>query len=140
MDENIEIGRRLRQFGEDKFGTMAEFAKSLGILPQNLNQLLNGERRPGIRMQERLRNLGCPIEWLMYGETSAVTNAKYNYLVEKKWRENNPDKAKILDYLEGVGITNVEQLKALFNPAGIAEDVAAILQKRIEEVTGVKKK
>ena len=35
--------------------------------PESLYQYLTGDHSPGRSMQERLRRLGCDIEWLMTG-------------------------------------------------------------------------
>lgn len=47
---------------------MAEFARQLGVSPQNINKYLSGKMQPGALMQKRLRELGCDIEWLMIGK------------------------------------------------------------------------
>jgi transcriptional regulator with XRE-family HTH domain len=60
---------RLRQWGKEHFKTMAAFAVALGMNPSNLNDYLSGRTLPGNSLQERLRALGCDIEWLMTGTT-----------------------------------------------------------------------
>ncbi len=65
--ENIEIGKRLRIFGEKNFSSMAEFAEAMGIRPQNLNELLNGIRNPGKKTLDRLEKIGCNRQWLLFG-------------------------------------------------------------------------
>lgn len=67
ISEKEKIGKRLREFGEGKFDSIAEFARALGMAPQNLNSYLSGLFTPGNKMQARLRDLGCDIEWLMTG-------------------------------------------------------------------------
>lgn len=49
---------------------MSDFARALTMEPPSLTKYLNGSQRPGFVMQERLRELGCDIEWLMTGKKS----------------------------------------------------------------------
>ena len=65
MKKYIEIGKRLRKFGEDNYSSMTMFAKAIGLLPQTLNNYLSGDARPGNILQEKLRAVNCDIEWLM---------------------------------------------------------------------------
>ncbi|MEW5804989.1 MAG: S24 family peptidase, partial [bacterium] len=58
-------------WGLEHFETLTEFAKKLGIAPQNLNNYLSGKRIPGNKLKYRLENLGCDITWLMTGHTAA---------------------------------------------------------------------
>lgn len=76
MGEFATIGKRLREFGEKRYGTMAEFARALDVIPQTLNGYLIGIQRPGNVMQDRLRKLGADIEWIMTGKSyrEAATN------------------------------------------------------------------
>ncbi len=65
--ENIQIGNRLRAFGEKNFSSMAEFARALDIAPQNMNGLLNGSRSIGKNLLKKLDSLGCNNQWLLFG-------------------------------------------------------------------------
>lgn len=67
LSKNTEISARLRDFGGKKFVSMAEFARALKISPQGFTKYLNGSQQPGNMVQQRLRALGCDIEWLMTG-------------------------------------------------------------------------
>jgi SOS-response transcriptional repressor LexA len=64
---NIQIGERLRQFGEQRYPTLVDFAEALGISSESLHQYLAGKSKPGNKLQTRLRSVGCDIEWLMTG-------------------------------------------------------------------------
>jgi transcriptional regulator with XRE-family HTH domain len=68
------VAKRLTEFGEERFGSdhgaKAKFAEALEISPQQLQNLLRGRSGVGARTQERLRALGCDIEWLMTGKDS----------------------------------------------------------------------
>ena len=70
MSPKVEIGRRLREFGQGRYPSMSAFAEALGVSPSQINNYLSGRRTPGNKMQSRLRDLGCNIEWLMTGYTT----------------------------------------------------------------------
>ena len=67
MATKDEIALRIRQFGEQNYGSMVAFARALGILPSNLNKYLRGSLVPGPIMEKRLRELGCDPTWLLTG-------------------------------------------------------------------------
>lgn len=72
MDEKTQISKRFKEFGQQKFGSergwMARFAEALAMDPGALRNYLIGDRIPGSRMQSKLREFGCDIEWLMTGK------------------------------------------------------------------------
>jgi transcriptional regulator with XRE-family HTH domain len=83
MSINTEIGARLRQFGEHKYTSMAEFARALKIKPQQIYDYFNGKSAPGNRMQDKLRVLGCDINWLMTGMDREEANRKFSEMVAR---------------------------------------------------------
>lgn len=76
------IGDRLREFGETKFGKrgMSKLAAALNIPPQSLNNYLKNSQKPGNIMQEKLRNIGADVEYIMTGKRSKVIESDYNAL------------------------------------------------------------
>lgn len=56
---------QLRSYGLDRFGSMKEFSKKLGITPQNLNGYLSGERKPGRVFLARLAEIGFDVSVLL---------------------------------------------------------------------------
>src|SRR5579862_3072194 len=66
--ETTAIGQRLRAWGRERYGSMAEFARVLEIHPQTLNKYLQGEMKPGNELQTKLRTLGADIEEMMTGK------------------------------------------------------------------------
>ncbi len=70
--KSTPIGTRLAEFGKKKFGDVwgwqTRLAEALGISASSMRHYLSGIRQPGNEMQSRLRDIGCDIEWLMYGE------------------------------------------------------------------------
>lgn len=67
----MSVTDRLNEFVTDKYGNKhgykSLFAKELGVSPGQAVQYLTGERIPGNKIQQKLRNIGCDIEWLMTG-------------------------------------------------------------------------
>jgi len=70
MIDNSSIFDRFMKFGRAKYGDRhgwkKTFAEALGITPQALNTIIQRESF-GISIQEKLRDLGCDVEWLMTG-------------------------------------------------------------------------
>ena len=71
MPESVEIGTRFEEWGKRQFGGergwLKKCADSLGLDSSSLKKYLKGQVVPASRMQEKLRALGCDIEWLMTG-------------------------------------------------------------------------
>ena len=63
-----EIGPRLRSVA-DRFheGNKSELARSLGMKPSSFAKYLNGDRRPGAVVLEKLSRMGVDINWLLTG-------------------------------------------------------------------------
>lgn len=63
-------GQRIRDFGEGKFGKrgMSKLAEALHISPQALTTYLNNSRIPGHVFQQKLRELGADVEYIMTGK------------------------------------------------------------------------
>jgi transcriptional regulator with XRE-family HTH domain len=140
MSIKHEIGARLRQFGEGKFGSMAEFARALGIRPQNLNQYLNGLRVPGNRMKERLEELGCDPIWLITGMHKELLDHRYYESVKYQIRELMPEEFAMINFLNQIGITTRQELEDFLNPENVVKDVAMVMRERMEKYKIKKKK
>jgi len=139
MGVKHEIGARLRQFGEGKFRSMAEFARALGIRPQNLNQYLSGRQLPGNKMKDRLQELGCDPAWLILGMHKELVNHRYLESIKHQARELMKDDFAMLDYFKKIGIDNLEALEKFCDPQNIAQDVAMVLRERIAKYKITKK-
>jgi phage repressor protein C with HTH and peptisase S24 domain len=70
-DISHEIAERLIEFGQSLFGSKhgwkTRFAEYLGMDIQGLNPYLKGQK-PGNFIQDRLRSVNAPVEWIMTGE------------------------------------------------------------------------
>jgi len=73
MPKNAKLAHRLREWMGKQYGSVNAFALALDVSQPSASQYLNGARVPGNKMQSRLRDLGCDIEWLMTG----VSNKDY---------------------------------------------------------------
>jgi hypothetical protein len=88
MVSKEEAGRRIRQFGQSRFKTMAEFRRALGFKSdQHLYCYLRGESYPGFELLDKLRRLGCNIDDLMRDEgAAALAEQKAEYGTGKEIR------------------------------------------------------
>ena len=106
-----DIPQRLCQFGIDLFGDKrgwkTRFAEALGISTGAMQMYLTGQRRPGNELHEKLRILGCDIEWLMTGikgginmtleAVSIIKIPVYDFNKIKEWEMTTKNKAS--DYI-----------------------------------------
>jgi transcriptional regulator with XRE-family HTH domain len=71
-NKNEDILNRLIAFGQsrvgDNWGWKSRFAQLVGISNQHLNHILSGRQKIGPAILERLRRIGCDIDWLLTGE------------------------------------------------------------------------
>lgn len=73
MIDKIEIGKRLKFFGEKNFKNLTHLAALLEMKPQSLNSYIAGKSVPGGEILARLSSLGCDIDWLLRGEESGIS-------------------------------------------------------------------
>jgi phage repressor protein C with HTH and peptisase S24 domain len=66
----MTIGNRLKQFAEQNFDRLQDFAAALGMKLPSLYDYFNGKTQPGTPILLKLHNLGCDINWLLTGEKS----------------------------------------------------------------------
>ncbi|MFI5251643.1 MAG: LexA family protein [Bacteroidota bacterium] len=62
------VAKRLREVGIERYGTLAEFARTLEMKAQSLNDYLSGKSLPGNKLQARLRDLNFDVEFIMTGK------------------------------------------------------------------------
>lgn len=107
MPEKKDVGRRLRQFADNNFNSIAEFAKQLGMQRQQLYGYFSGDTYPGGEILIKLGKLGCDLNWLLIGETKAmVKEAASQYDV------NSALEKKLIDhFLESYNSLQLENKK-----------------------------
>lgn len=59
------LGEKLRQFGQIKFGTAKALAEALGMEPGSFHKYLQGTRKPGTEILQKLLSFGCDVNWLL---------------------------------------------------------------------------
>jgi transcriptional regulator with XRE-family HTH domain len=125
-----EIGQRLRQFGEKEFKSMADFARALGIRPQNLNAYLSGRRTPGNKLEEKLRGMKCDMIWLQHGKSRELINHQFNVALGNIVNAQGDRIVSKEDYdflreAKSRGIDSIERLDSILRPVMmVAETVA----------------
>ena len=67
----MQIGEKIRLFGEQNFKRIKDFAEALDMPPSSLQIYMRGESGPGPKMLARLRKLGCDLNWLFDDEETA---------------------------------------------------------------------
>ncbi len=61
----MPLGEKLRQFGQNKFGTAKALAEALGMEPGSFHKYLQGTRKPGTEILQKLLSFGCDLNWLL---------------------------------------------------------------------------
>ncbi len=89
----MSLGKRLKEFAENNFSTIADFTQQLGIIRENAYRYFNDTVSPGSDILIRLAELGCDINWLLTGNYSVK---KSNYVNIDTIENNNSP--KILEY------------------------------------------
>ncbi len=143
--EKAKIARRLREFGEMKYGKMADFARALGVEPQVLHNYLGGRVSPGAKMLARLRALGCDIAWLMYGEHEQEIHDQFELFVKRKAEmlrggTVRNDELEILAYLRSMGVATLNELTTVIDSEKINLHFADKLSKKMKGTSGAKAK
>lgn len=76
--DKYQVGTRLKEFLYKNFPTMEEAAEALGTTVGSLrNSYFNGKSLPGAEILLRLIELGCDLQYLMYGKKSPKSSNPY---------------------------------------------------------------
>lgn len=70
-------GDRLKEFAEKNFGSQAKLAAELGMTPQAMSSYVKGKRNVGFRLAEKLKEVGCDIDWLKTGVRKITAAERY---------------------------------------------------------------
>ena len=123
MPVKLEIGHRFRQFGEERYSSMAEYARALNIKPRQLYDYFNGKSLPGNKLQEKLRALGCDLNWLLTGLDREETNKKFSEMVARiSQQEVTKDEMEIVAILRVLEITTPTDFHIYFDYARAVQD------------------
>jgi transcriptional regulator with XRE-family HTH domain len=130
MNKHVEIGKRLRKWGIGKYGSVGAFASALGIVSEGISPYLSGKARPGNKMQDKLRALGCDIDWLMTGLDKEETNKKFSEMVARiSQQELTKGEMEIVAILRTLEIAEPIDFHIYF-------DYAQAVQDKIKKGTG----
>lgn len=61
------FGIRLKEFADQKFGSIYAMSKAIGISQPNITRYVRGEVQPTKILFEKLLEVGCDLEWLLTG-------------------------------------------------------------------------
>lgn len=111
----MSIGERLNEFAVkrhgSKHGYKTLFAKELGMTSNTLSHYLNDKLLPGNGLQQKLRELGCDIEWLMTGrEMKTVAVYPREYVEQSGFIPVTEEPVPLYD-----SAATIEQLRAQIN-------------------------
>lgn len=117
MPEKKDIGRRLREFANNNFTSIAELAKELGMQRQQLYGYFGGDSYPGGEILIKLGKLGCDLNWLLLGEPK--------YIVKEatlKYDVNETLEQKLIDHFLESYNSLQEENKKLKKQIGVDDD------------------
>jgi transcriptional regulator with XRE-family HTH domain len=87
----MKIGGKIKAFGIKQFGSVTEFAKALGMEPQNLYDYFSKGIMPGAEFLMELKKMGCDMNWLLSEEEDSpalVKEPAVEYKVNQLEKEN----------------------------------------------------
>ena len=87
------LGDRMREFGNQHYENLTEFARALGVVQPVVSRYINNKSDPGSALLLRLEHLGCSIDWLLTGK-KVVVNIINSYPVRKNL---NMDSEEIIE-------------------------------------------
>lgn len=61
------FGKRLKEFADQKFGSITALSKAIGISQPNMARYVKGDVQPTKVLFEKLIEVDCDIEWLLTG-------------------------------------------------------------------------
>lgn len=85
-------GERLRHFAKEHSKTLAAFAEGLGIVPQQLQPYVSGERFPKDDLLEKIAMMGCNLNWLVTGEGSMYADNEAGWALQRKNNDYNKNR------------------------------------------------
>ena len=89
--EKHETGDRLRQIAKQMYdGNQSNLARALGMKPPSFSKYVQGNRRPGAAVLERLSRLGVNLHWFLTGEGSVARSTSSSAQPLSVVREETP--------------------------------------------------
>lgn len=136
----MSIGERLNEFAikrhGSKHGYKTLFAKELSMTSNTLSHYLNDKLQPGNGLQQKLRELGCDIEWLMTGRKMVAVGDKTVAVYPREVVEE----AGVISVTEAVNAMTIDQLNIqISQQRQYIEDLKTELLQKNEELKDKKK-
>lgn len=78
MNKDKSIGQRLSEEILKHYKSKRQFALTIGLLPQSLNNYLKGDILPGRQMLEKFKKAGLDINYILYGEASGEVALRHS--------------------------------------------------------------
>src|SRR6056297_2655842 len=89
--ETYDTGERLRRIAVELYGgNQSELARALGMKPPSFSKYVQGNRRPGAAVLERLSRLGVNLHWFLTGEGSVARSTSSSAQPLSVVREETP--------------------------------------------------
>ncbi|MFN8359344.1 MAG: helix-turn-helix transcriptional regulator [Candidatus Kapaibacterium sp.] len=88
LNNKQEISQRLENWIHNNFRTKTEFCQKSGMSLQSLNMYTSGKSGIGTKFLNRLREMGCDVEWLISGREANQPTIKLEVPTTDKSTEN----------------------------------------------------
>jgi len=88
----MTFGEKLREFCINRWGSLKEAAKELGIHQPNLSDYINDKSEPRSSFIAKLLNAGCDINWLLHDDLAkglAINESGSEYITNEVAYLNN---------------------------------------------------
>lgn len=132
----MTIGEKLQFWGVKKFGNKTNFAKEMAMSLPALSLYLHDKRRPGTGVLQKLKNLGCDVDWLLTKNEEAIINS--NISVRRPYDSKNIDfernnynfSSSTEEYLENTIKDNKDMIEKLLHDdtKGLAKLMAVLFE------------
>lgn len=96
-EEKKIIGLRLKEFANEKFGSVSELSRILGYNENSLASYIYGRAVPGTKLLKKLRMLGCNTHYLLTGQKYEEEVLLFN--INSNLERLNQNIEKIIEYL-----------------------------------------
>ena len=98
IPQKISLGSKIKEFGENKFKTVVSFSEATGKSTTDLYRYFNGKVIPGADFIQRLKQLGCDINWLLSNDNKELNRVSAPVCIstlKELEKENNMLKKEI---------------------------------------------
>ena len=117
----MSIGSRLKDFGENNFTSVTEFAKALDMHRAPLYKYYNDEVMPGGEFLMKLKALGCDLNWLFSDQPAQIREGIAVYgianIENQRIHELQREIIRLKKLLTKVNNQILEGLKTLESPS-----------------------